>query len=322
MDVSSAQPMFLLNPVSPAPLPFPTHPQPLFLYVAEQAVHSSNDEPPLQVPWTYEQRVLHIKDPGRRKFAGNGHVLSSLTTLFQFMFSSCLHSSAFVGCSCSFCLCWLLLFFVACVGCSCSLLAAPVLCCLFIGCSCPLLPVYWLLLFFVDCSCSLLLFIGCSCSLLPVLVTPVLCWLLLFFVACLLVAPVLCCLFIGYSCSLLIAPVLCCCLLVAPVLCRLFVGCSCSLLPVCWLLLFFVACLLVAPVLYCLFVQCVLLLLDSVFIALAYIVVRFLSAFFLMVRYFMVSLRLYCGETESPGSFGLAQQKGQIKPFVNLKKKR
>lgn len=44
--------------------------QPLFLYVAYQAVHSANSYAPLQAPLNYIKRFSHIKDKKRRIFAG------------------------------------------------------------------------------------------------------------------------------------------------------------------------------------------------------------------------------------------------------------
>ena len=44
--------------------------QPLFLYVSHQAVHSGNADDPLQVPQEYLERVKHVKNDKRRRFAG------------------------------------------------------------------------------------------------------------------------------------------------------------------------------------------------------------------------------------------------------------
>ena len=44
--------------------------QPLFLYLAHLAVHSSNPYDPLQVPLAVERKFNYIKDIRRRKFAG------------------------------------------------------------------------------------------------------------------------------------------------------------------------------------------------------------------------------------------------------------
>lgn len=51
------------------PCPF----QPLFLYVAQQAVHSANPNTgpaELEAPWKYERNFQYIKNEKRRKFAG------------------------------------------------------------------------------------------------------------------------------------------------------------------------------------------------------------------------------------------------------------
>ena len=44
--------------------------KPFFLYVSHQAVHSGNLQEPLQVPQRYMDKLKHIKDPKRQKFAG------------------------------------------------------------------------------------------------------------------------------------------------------------------------------------------------------------------------------------------------------------
>ncbi|XP_064644583.1 arylsulfatase B-like isoform X1 [Lineus longissimus] len=44
--------------------------QPMFLYMAHQAVHRGNYPDPMQVPYKYYERFPHIQDPGRRKYAG------------------------------------------------------------------------------------------------------------------------------------------------------------------------------------------------------------------------------------------------------------
>ena len=43
---------------------------PLFLYVAHQAVHVGNGDDPLQVPQKYVKQFAEIKDRSRRTFAG------------------------------------------------------------------------------------------------------------------------------------------------------------------------------------------------------------------------------------------------------------
>ena len=45
--------------------------QPLFLYMAEQAVHSSNPWKPLEAPWKYVKNFQNIQHNGRRTFAGS-----------------------------------------------------------------------------------------------------------------------------------------------------------------------------------------------------------------------------------------------------------
>ena len=45
--------------------------KPFFLYVSHQAVHSGNLYEPLQVPARYLDKLKHIRDPKRQKFAGN-----------------------------------------------------------------------------------------------------------------------------------------------------------------------------------------------------------------------------------------------------------
>ena len=45
--------------------------QPLFLYLAHQAVHSGNPVYPLIAPWKYMEQVKHIKSKTRRTYAGD-----------------------------------------------------------------------------------------------------------------------------------------------------------------------------------------------------------------------------------------------------------
>ena len=58
--------------------------QPLFLYLAFQAVHSANADQPLQAPAEYVERFPNIKSAKRRMFAGNspGSGLPNLVKLF------------------------------------------------------------------------------------------------------------------------------------------------------------------------------------------------------------------------------------------------
>merc|ERR1712004_444399 len=44
--------------------------QPLFMYLAHQAVHSGNPITPLEAPWKYVKQFNYIQDEKRRKFAG------------------------------------------------------------------------------------------------------------------------------------------------------------------------------------------------------------------------------------------------------------
>lgn len=47
--------------------------QPLFMYVAQQAVHSANPytgDAELEAPFKYYEKFPHIKNEKRRKFAG------------------------------------------------------------------------------------------------------------------------------------------------------------------------------------------------------------------------------------------------------------
>jgi len=44
--------------------------KPFFLYVSHQAVHSGNLDDPLQVPSRYMEKLQHIRDPKRKRFAG------------------------------------------------------------------------------------------------------------------------------------------------------------------------------------------------------------------------------------------------------------
>ena len=42
----------------------------MYLYLAQQAVHSANSWQPLEAPWKYYSQLGHIKDDNRRKYAG------------------------------------------------------------------------------------------------------------------------------------------------------------------------------------------------------------------------------------------------------------
>lgn len=75
--------------------------EPLFLYLAYQAVHSANQHEPLQAPQSWIDKFKHISDENRRKYAamvanmdfGVGRVSNFRFQVFLYSYNICRKSN-------------------------------------------------------------------------------------------------------------------------------------------------------------------------------------------------------------------------------------